>query len=76
MLKRVIIWLKTKCMDFSPLDLTVGIASTHFPHLVKGPEVIIGRNEAGREHILCANTWQGWHFLTTLTQYLNMDGQK
>ena len=46
------------------------------PHLVKGPAVIIECNGAGCECILHANTWQGWHFLTALTQYLKIDGQK
>ena len=46
------------------------------PHLVKGLAVIMGCNGEIFKHILHANIWQGWHFLTALTQSLKIDGQK
>ena len=46
------------------------------PHLVKGLVVMMGCNGVGFECILHANTWQGWHLLTTSTQSLNIDGKK
>ena len=46
------------------------------PHLVKGPVVTIGCKGARYKCILCTNTWQGWCFLTSLTQSLKIYSQK